>query len=256
MPRVKKTSKKTNTVIVNVNSNNRRKTIKSTNPAQQSRTQIIPMPMPFQGSNNDHNTLHILSASMANLLKTHILHGNKTGDGNPPPQTPAIHYNNVATPPTAPSAYMTRRSRLLFEASEPQRPGLMQNAQEIPPHPFSRRRNSDSDSEQSGRASSSKLSLTSKIRTPMYGNDMNTQTGMGFHHNNDVHHKAQIKAFEQDLGAPLPGLSVKEQRKYINSTPDVKDAFRQFQIQQPLSAVEHGTHEKVMVGRPRDINKH
>ena len=61
MPRTKKTSKKTNTVIVNVNSNNKRKTIR---PAQQSR----PIPMPFQGSNNDHNTLHVLTQSMANLL--------------------------------------------------------------------------------------------------------------------------------------------------------------------------------------------
>ena len=255
MPRTKKTSKKTNTVIVNVNSNNKRKTIRSTNPAQQSRTQVIPIPMPFQSNNNDHNTLHVLTQSMANLLKTNILHGHKTGDGNPPQQTPMIPHNIVATPPTAPSARLTRASRLLFEAHEPQRPGLMQNAQEIPPHPFPRRRNSESD-ENSGSASSSKISLLSKMRTPMYGNDMSSQTGMGFHHNNNVHTKAQIEAFGQELGMPIPGLNVKEQRKFINDAPDTKDAFRKFQIQQPLSAAEHGAHEKVMIGKAREINKH
>ena len=191
---------------------------------------------------------------MANLLKTNILHGHKTGDGNPPQQTPMIPHNIVATPPTAPSARLTRASRLLFEAHEPQRPGLMQNAQEIPPHPFPRRRNSESD-ENSGSASSSKISLLSKMRTPMYGNDMSSQTGMGFHHNNNVHTKAQIDAFGKELGINIPGMNVKEQRRFINANPDTKDSFRQFQIQQPLNAEEHGQHQKVMIARPREINK-
>ena len=123
--KTKKVSKKNNTVIVNVNSHNRKKSIKTGSNSSR-----------FQG--NDHNShvgaLHVLTQSMANLLKTNVLHGQKTGEGNPPEQTPKIPHNIVAIPPTAPNASRTRRSRLLFEANEPQRPGLMENANQIPAH--------------------------------------------------------------------------------------------------------------------------
>ena len=149
--KVKKVSKKNNTVIVNVNSHNRKKSIKTGSNSSR-----------FQGNdNNSHvGALHVLTQSMANLLKTNVLNGQKLGEGNPPQQTPAIPHNIVATPPTAPNASKTRRSRLLFEAHEPQRPGLMENAMTIPlksPHDTLVKipKFSDSSSDSSSRSSQS-----------------------------------------------------------------------------------------------------
>ena len=212
--------------------------------------------MPY--GQGDHGSLHVLTQSMANLLKTNILQGQKTGEGSPPQQTPAIPHNIVATPPIAPNAKRTRKDNLIFQANYPQRPGLMENAIEIPPHPNPRRRVSESDSEHSLRQhslnsdyksdspwSDKKSISSSKMKTPMYGNDMQTQTGLGFHLNDKSHHLHQMNAFDSGI----PGSGVKEKREYINNNPGILDAFRQYQIKQDLKPHEHGNHEKVLMGR-------
>jgi len=199
--KVKKVSKKNNTVIVNVNSHNRKKSIKTGSNSSR-----------FQG--NDHNShvgaLHVLTQSMANLLKTNVLNGQKTGEGNPPQQTPAVPHNIVATPPTAPNASRTRRSRLLFEANEPQRPGLTENANQIPP--YRRKRNSLSDSSMSEFVK--KYPLDSTLKIPKNTDSDSSSSSRSLSH--ETHHHIGFPT--QEVGSYMRELA-HDQRMVQQRTP-------------------------------------